>query len=49
MELRQWELAGRTSPSKRKSLKLRLLILSCGELAEQQRQLVRVERRSMNI
>lgn len=40
---------GHTSPSNRRSLKLRLLILSCGELGKQKRQLVRVERRSMNI
>lgn len=39
----------RTSPSSRRSLKLRLFIRSCGELGKQKRQFVRVERRSMNI
>lgn len=36
-----------TSPSNRSSLKLRLLILSCGDPGKQQRQLVRLERRFM--
>ena len=42
-----WRVAGlRTSPSNRKILKLRLLILSCGEPGKQLMQFVRVYTRS---